>query len=71
MSYKSVSFGFSVEGDDVEVYLVVPQWVTTEEIMAAELDEEGDYECVCECYSMEGANLIARLLNEEEIAGHA
>lgn len=71
MTYKSVIFGYCVDGDDVEVYLVVPEHVTTGQIFSAEMDEEGDYEVICEAFSQECADLIAMLLNDYEMAGHA
>lgn len=69
--YKTFSFGCSYDGEEIETYLVVPDHVTSEQILAAEMDEEGEYEAVCEAFSQEGAELIARLLNAYEMAGHA
>lgn len=69
MSYKVVSLGMGIGADDCEVFLIVPHWVTAEEIMAAEMDEEGSYECVCECYSSEAAGMIVNLLNLNETLG--
>lgn len=69
MSYKIVTLEMGIGADDVDVFLIVPHWVTTEEIIAAEMDETGSYDCVCECYSAEGAELIASLLNLNETAG--
>lgn len=69
MSYKIVTLEMGIGAIDTDVFLIVPHWVTTEEIIAAEMDEDGSYECVCECYSSEGAELIASLLNLNETAG--
>jgi poly(A) polymerase Pap1 len=71
MTYKSIIFGYCVDGEDIDIYLVVPDHVTSEQIFAAEIDDEGEYEVVCEAYSPESAKLIAMLLNDYEMAGHA
>ena len=66
--FKAVGCGGSIaEGEEYETFFVVPMHVTAMEVMASEMgtSEEG-FDCVCECFSWETAQLIAKLMNEHE-----
>lgn len=64
--FKTITFGREDDLGDLETYLVVPEHVTAQEIIACEMSDDPDdyYDCVCECPTAEGAELITKLLNK-------
>lgn len=67
--FKAVNCGDpSIDGEDYETFFVVPMHVTAMEVMASETGmSDAGFECVCECFSWDSANLVAKLLNEHSL----
>lgn len=59
MRVKKMVLQYEIDGEDGEEILVVPDYVTALEVMT-----DCDHECICTCYTDEGADLIVLLLNK-------
>ena len=64
MRVKVLTLGYGNEDQDVELYLVVPMHVTSEEVLRSVHTGE-EYDCLCECYAPQDAETIASLWNEK------
>jgi hypothetical protein len=68
--YKAVGCGSCIDGEEYETFFVVPMHVTMQQVTASEMGmSEDGFDCVCECFSWDTAQLIALLMNEHESMG--
>lgn len=66
--FKAVGVGMGHDEEVQEIYLVVPDYVSAQQVMAFEAcggsDENLAYDWVCECPSYDTATLIANLMSQ-------
>ena len=61
--YRSIHIQGDEEGEEWELFAVVPEHVTAQQVMFA--PEETDI--ICECFTQENADLIVDLLNSRRM----
>lgn len=64
MRVKMVGIGFN-DGENIgEIFLIVPESVTIEQITQSEITGS-QYDCLCECYAEQDAHTIVELWNDK------